>query len=209
MNKFSRSIAVAVAVCALGVGAVHTETVAQAETKGSTASKTACTMDDATKVRSVMQFLHAANQAEIKLAKLAQTKSQNAEVKAFADHMLKDHTDADKKLTDLASKQSIDLNPQMTDPLYVATKTMHDQLAQELGGKSGAAFDVAYVSGQPGDHLLVLKVIEEGQKAAKDDPTKKALDEAHAMVKQHKEHAEKVVGMLQMPGKGVGGGPSK
>jgi putative membrane protein len=209
MIKFSRSIAVAVAVGALGVAAAHTETTAQAETKASTPSKTACTMDDATKVRSVMQFLHASNQAEIKLAKLAQGKSQNAEVKAFADHMLKDHTDADKKLTDLAGKQNVDLTPQMTDPLYVATKTMHDQLAQELGGKSGAAFDVAYIAGQPADHLLVLKMIEEGQKAAKDDVTKKALEEAHTMVMQHREHAEKAVGMLQMPGKGVGGGPAK
>ena len=83
------------------------------------------------------------------------------------------------------------MNAPMTDPLYVATKTMPSARA-ELGGKSGAAFDVAYLAGQPADHLLVLKMIEEGQKVANGD-NKKALDEAHTMVMQHKEHAEKAV----------------
>jgi putative membrane protein len=209
MNKFSRSVAVGVALFALGVGAPYAQSRAQADTKTNTAAKSNCTMDDAAKVRSVMQIIHTANQAEIKVGKLAQSKTKNADVKAFADHMVKDHTDADKKLTDLAAKQNIDLDAAMTDPLYVATKAMHDTHAQELSGKNGAAFDIAYISGEPADHLMVLKVIEEGQKVAKDD-AKKALDEAHTMVMQHKEHAEKTVGMLQMPtAKGIGGGPNK
>ncbi|MGZ3423423.1 MAG: DUF4142 domain-containing protein [Polyangiales bacterium] len=197
------------ALFALGVGGYEARAETKAETKGNMAAKPACTMDDATKVRSVMQFLHAANQAEIKLGKLAQSKSQNADVKAFADHMVKDHTDADKKLSDLAAKQSIDLNAQMVDPVYLGVIATHDTLAKDLGGKSGSAFDIGYIASQPGDHLFVLKVIEEGQKVAKDD-AKKALDEAHTMVMNHKDHADKAFGMLQMPSKppkAVGGGP--
>jgi putative membrane protein len=212
MMRFSRAIAVGVALGALGVGAVQaqtkTPTKAPTENKMNAAAKPACTMDDATKVRSVLQLIHAANQAEIKTGKLAQEKSKNAEVKAYADRMVKDHTEADKKLEGLASKQGIDMNASMADPLYAAAKATSDAQSQMLSGKSGSAFDVAYIVGQPTDHLFVLKVIEEGQKVAKDD-TKKALDDAHAMVTQHKEHAEKTVGMLQLPGtaKGIGGGP--
>ncbi|MGZ5968195.1 MAG: DUF4142 domain-containing protein [Polyangiales bacterium] len=204
-------MSVAVAVFALGVGAYDARAETKTQTKGNTADKTACTMDDATKVRSVIQFLHAANQAEIKLGKLAQTKSQNADVKAYGDRMVKDHTDADKKLDELASKQSIDLNAQMADPVYLGTIATQETLARDLGGKTGNAFDVAYIAGQPGDHLFVLKVIEEGQKVSKDD-AKKALDEAHAMVTGHKQQADKAIGMLQLAPskapKAIGGGPN-
>jgi putative membrane protein len=212
MKRFPRAIAVGVALGALGVGAAQAQTKTPAkaptENKMNAAAKPACTFDDATKVRSVLQLIHSANQAEIKAAKLAQEKAKNPDVKAFADRMVKDHTDADKKLSDLAGKQNIDLNASMADPLFMAAKATTDAHARELGGKSGAAFDVAYIVGEPTEHLFVLKVIEEGQKVAKDD-TKKALDDAHAMITKHKELAEKTVGMLQLPaGKGIGGGPS-
>src|SRR5207249_11367061 len=76
----------------------------------SKSSGVACSNDDSAKLREVLGFLHGANEAEIKLGNLAKEKSTNADVKSFADQMVKDHTDADKKLTDLAKKESIDLN---------------------------------------------------------------------------------------------------
>lgn len=193
----------------LMVGALATAAaVADARAQTKPAAKPACTMDDAMKVRSVMQFLHAANQAEVKLGKLATSKAQHADVKSFAAQMVKEHGDLDKKLTELASKQGVDLNAQMNDPVSLGVVAMHDAVYKDLEGKSGAMFDVAYIAGQPADHVVVLKVIEEGQKSASGE-AKQSLDQAHTMLSKHKDEASKLVGMLKLPpGKGIGGGPA-
>src|SRR5712691_11606918 len=67
-------------------------------------------LDDATKTNILLRQLHAANQDEIDMGKLAQDKAQNAEVKKFASEMVTDHTNADQKLTDMAKRNNIDLN---------------------------------------------------------------------------------------------------
>lgn len=210
MKTLTRFVPVMVAAFALGGSAVVTR--AHADTKSNTSmksdDKSTCNMDNTTKVKSVMQFLHAANQAEIKLGGLAKTHAQSQDVKTFADQMVKDHTDADKKLSDAAQKQGIDLNAAIQDPVYLGIISMHDEMAKQLSGKNGAAFDVMYMSGQPGDHVLVQKVIEEGQKAATGD-NKKLLDEMHATITKHKGHADTIVGKMKLPGAGnVGGGPA-
>jgi putative membrane protein len=207
-NRLARSVTMGAALLALGIGGF-----AQAETKAEMKTKppatAACTMDDAAKVRSVMQFVHAANQSEIRLGKIAQSKSQNADVKAQADRMVKDHTEADKKISDLAAKENVKLDAPMVDPLYLGTVAAEDTFAKELSAKSGTAFDMSYIGHSSSDHRLVLKVLEEGTKAAKGQ-TQQAFEQLHATVASHKEQADKTMKSLQgTPPKAVGGGPTE
>jgi putative membrane protein len=92
--------------------------------------------------------------AEVELGKLASTKSQNAEVKKFAEMMVTDHSKANNELKELAAKKNFSL------PTEVSAK--HKSLMDKLNGLSGAAFDKAYVEAMVDDH-------EEDTEAFKDE----------------------------------------
>lgn len=196
-----------------GAGAASAETKDQPakKTQTATTSGAACPTDDASKLKSVLSFLHTSNQSEIKHAKLAADRAQSTDVKQFADRMNRDHSDADKKLTDLAMKKGIDLNPmQPVDPVHAALMNVDSKMEQSLQSKKGAMFDASYIAPEAMEHQLVLSVIEEGQKFAKDDEVKKLLNDMHSTVSQHKEQASNIIDKLKSTGAGaaIGGGPS-
>jgi putative membrane protein len=74
--------------------------------------------------------------AEIELGQLALQKSQDADVRAYAQRMVKDHTAADAKLKKIASKDNI--------TLPTALDAEHQAVKQKLAGLQGDAFDREY-----------------------------------------------------------------
>ncbi|CUI05992.1 DUF4142 domain-containing protein [Massilia antarctica] len=131
-----------------------------------------------------------ANMAEIEAGKLALTKSQNAEVKTFAQQMIDDHTKALGDVTQLAQTKGVTL------PTELDSK--HKALAAKLGKLSGDAFDKAYM-GQAGvgDHKAVHAALKKFESKAK-DPDVKAL--AAKMLPTVEQHLHSASGMV--PAKG-------
>jgi putative membrane protein len=82
--------------------------------------------------------------AEVELSRLATTKSQNAEVKKFAQQMIQDHTNANAELKQLAGKKSVTLPTELD--------AEHKALRDKLSGLSGAEFDKEYVNAMVADH---------------------------------------------------------
>jgi putative membrane protein len=74
--------------------------------------------------------------AEIELGQLALQKSQDADVRAYARRMVKDHTAADAKLKMIAAKENISLP--------TALDAEHKQVKQKLASLQGEAFDREY-----------------------------------------------------------------
>lgn len=193
-----------------GAGAASAEGKDQPAKKTQTATTmgAACPTDDASKLKMVLGFLHSTNQSEIKHAKLAADRAQSPDVKQFADRMVREHTDADKKLTDLAAKKNIDLGPmQPADPVHAALMGIDSKKEQSLQSKKGASFDAAFMGAEPMEHDLALAVIEEGQKVAKDDEVKKLLNDLHGTLTQHKEHASNIIDKMKSGAAAIGGGP--
>ncbi len=81
--------------------------------------------------------------AEVELAKLALQKSQNADVKKFAQMMITDHTKANDELKALAAKKNIVL------PTDIGG---HKSTVDDLSKLSGADFDKEYVEAMVDDH---------------------------------------------------------
>jgi putative membrane protein len=81
--------------------------------------------------------------AEVELGKLALQKSQNADVKKFAQMMITDHTKANDELKALAAKKSIVLPTDIGD---------HKETVDDLSKLSGAEFDKEYVEAMVDDH---------------------------------------------------------
>ncbi|WP_261663994.1 DUF4142 domain-containing protein [Deinococcus sp. Marseille-Q6407] len=89
---------------------------------------------------------------EIQSSKLALQRSTNADVKAFADQIIKDHTDASNKLKDRAGKLNIAL-PTTLDAAKLAD-------LQALQVKQGAAFDRVYVAAQINAHNDAIELFK-------------------------------------------------
>jgi len=163
-------------------------------------------LDDTTKTNILLRQIHAANQDEIDMGKLAMDKAQNAEVKKFANQMVSDHTAADQKLTDLAKRTNVDLNATPHDPVVQALQSASEDSKRTLRGMSGAQFDVAYIAPQVEMHTTVLKFVDEAIKTASGD-SKKLLEETKPTVESHLEHAKTLMRGLTFSATAVGGGP--
>jgi putative membrane protein len=162
-------------------------------------------LDDATKTDIVLRQLHAANQEEVDLGKLAIDKAQNADVRRFAQDMVDDHGAADAKLTALAKRTNIDLNVVPADPVQKALSDASDESKRSLRGQAGSWFDIAYIAPQADKHVLALKLIDEGKKTASGD-VKSLLEEMRPTVEGHLEHARSVLRELSFS-TAIGGGP--
>ncbi len=92
------------------------------------------------------------NQAEIKLAQLAQQKTTNNNVKQFAQRMINDHTKAENALKTVAAKESITL------PTTLAPKDQAEY--DNLSKLNGAAFDRAYMRDMVADHTADLQAFK-------------------------------------------------
>lgn len=98
--------------------------------------------------------------AEVELGKLAQTKSQNADVKKFAQMMIEDHSNANTELKALATKKSVTLPAEVNAEQKAS--------AEKLKTLSGAEFDKAYVETMVSDHKKTLALFEKQVEAGND-----------------------------------------
>lgn len=90
--------------------------------------------------------------AEVEFSKLALQKSQNAEVKKFAQMMVTDHTKANTELKALAAKKNVVL------PTDIGS---HKSTMDDLNKLSGADFDKAYVEAMVDDHEADVELFED------------------------------------------------
>jgi predicted outer membrane protein len=123
--------------------------------------------------------------AEVATGKLAQSKGQSAEVKAYGQQMIDDHGAALAKVQALAQARGITL------PTDLDAK--HKAMSAKLEKLSGAEFDKAYMAGAGvKDHTDTHKKLMADAKKIK-DPEVKALAEQHMpVVEQHLKAAEQM-----------------
>ncbi len=127
----------------------------------------------------LMQEITQANLTEIGNAQLALDKSDDAEVKRFAQQMLNDHTAAQADLTKLAQdKGGIKLPTQPN----VKQKMAHD----DLSAMSGKDFDKAYMK-RAGvkDHKKVHASLEQAEKKAEDKDLQAYISDTKETVADH------------------------
>lgn len=110
----------------------------------------------------------ASDMFEIESSKLAADKASSAEVKRFAQNMIKMHTDSTAKLKAAAAAASPAITP---DP---ALNPMQQTTLDMLKGKSGADFDTAYAKAQVDAHQMTLDALKD-YSATGDVPALKAF----------------------------------
>lgn len=109
------------------------------------------------------------NLAEIQTSQLALSKSQNPDVRAFAQHMIDDHQSANQELAALALADNLTL-PTSLDP-------EHERALQTLRSETGASFDAAYTRQMTQDHDKAIALFHAAVASERVDPRLKALAE--------------------------------
>lgn len=133
----------------------------------------------------ILMDMARANIAEIEAGKLAQSKSQNDQVKSYAQQMIDDHSKALTELQQLAQSKGVTLP---TEP-----DAKHKAMAAKLEKMNGEAFDKAYMA-QAGlqDHKRVHSKLMSDQKRAKDPDVKAAATKMAPVVEQHLKSAQQM-----------------
>jgi putative membrane protein len=112
------------------------------------------------------------NQAEIQLGNLAAERASNADVKAFGQMMVTDHTKANDELSQIASQL------QVTAPAQLDRK--HQELQKKLSNLQGAAFDREYVKAMVEGHEKDVRELKKkaGKQMASNTPSDRPVPDA-------------------------------
>lgn len=126
-----------------------------------------------------------ADMAEVETGKLALSKSQNSDVKAFAQQMVDDHGQALAKVQALAQARGVTL------PTELDAK--HKAMAAKLEKLSGDAFDKAYMANAGvKDHKDTKSKLTSDAKKIKDADVKALADQHMPVVEQHLKSAQQM-----------------
>ncbi len=122
---------------------------------------------------------------EVEAGKVALSKSQNPEIRSFAQRMVADHGKANAELATIAKAKGL--------PAPKELDAEHKEMLNSLSGKSGKDFDVAYAEHMNMDHSKAIALFESA--AGSNDPdlaqfAKKTLP----TLKEHKALAQKLPG---------------
>jgi putative membrane protein len=136
----------------------------------------------------------AANQIDIDAGKLAESKSTNPEVKAFAHRLIGEHTDVNKQATDLATKLKI--TPEEST-ISKALKSDAKRNTERLKKLSGKDFDKLYVADEVAFHQQVLNTMDNKLLPnAQNEELKALLVKVRPALVAHQEHAEKLLSIV-------------
>ena len=185
-----RLLAVSVAAAMFGAVGAQAQTGESSQAgQQSGSSATSATASGSAKLtsadRKAITDMAMSNMAEVEMGKLAQSKSENADIKAFATKMVDDHGKALTEVQTLAESKGVTL------PAELDAK--HKAMSARLEKASGDAFDKAYVKqGGVGAHKETLTKLRAASKGAKDPDVKAQVDKTIPVVQEHLKHAEQL-----------------
>lgn len=125
---------------------------------------------------------------EVETGRAVASKAQDPAVKAFADRMVKDHGDANKKLMDLAQTKGI----AAPSDLRKSDRSEIDKMAR----MDAAKLERAYMKDQVKDHKKDVKEFEREAKNAKDADVKKFASDTLPTLQEHLQMAQDTEGKL-------------
>lgn len=173
-------------VCSIALMAALAVTAQNTQTRDSQDSKTLDRGTSASSGKDVSFIKEAAegNTREIALADLATEKSQNSEVKEFAEHIRKDHTEANEKLQTIAQKHGVAIS--------AAPDAKQQRALDKFQKLSGAQFDQEYAKEMLRDHHKAIARFEKVSKQSQDSDVKQYAEECLPKLRTHLQHAQTV-----------------
>jgi putative membrane protein len=123
---------------------------------------------------------------EVESSRLATTRSRDARVKKFADHMVKDHQKTTEELKQVLARAKINL------PLPTAPDPEHQAMLGQLQGNSGAQFDEIYAKMAVKGHEDAVALFERYSRDGDNAELKKWAAKTLPNLKQHLSEARQL-----------------
>lgn len=137
----------------------------------------------------------AANTVDIDAGKLAEKKTKNKEVRAFAKQMVADHSGVNKQAVALVKK--LHVTPEANDTSNSLTQG-GESTRDRLKGLSGAEFDKAYVDNEVSYHQTVLDALDKTLiPSATNAELKGLLTKVRPAFVAHLDHAKHIQAQLK------------
>lgn len=143
----------------------------------------------------IAHIAYTAGSIDIKAADQALKKSQNPQVRSFAEDMVRDHKAVNDQALALVKK--LNVTPEDNDTSKALVKQA-DAKAAELGGLSGAAFDRAYIQNEVAYHQTVNGALQNTLIPSATNPELKGLLTTGLKIFQgHLQHAEQIAASVK------------
>jgi putative membrane protein len=143
----------------------------------------------------IAHIAYTAGQIDIEAARQALNKSQNKDVREFANDMERDHKAVNDKALALVKK--LNVTPEDNDTSKALTKQAAEKRA-ELAKLNGAAFDKAYIDNEVAYHKTVNNALQNTLiPSAKNPELKDLLTTGLKLFQGHQQHAEQVAAKLK------------
>lgn len=124
--------------------------------------------------------------AEVNFGKLALEQTSNADVKAFAQHMIDDHTKINEELLKVSNKDNFTPAAQMD--------AKDREMFTKLSNMKGADFDRPYVQSQLAAHKGAVALFQSEAKDGKNADLKAFAEKNLPILQHHLDMAEKLAG---------------
>ncbi len=132
---------------------------------------------------------------EIELSQVAARKASQAEVKHFAEQMVRDHTAANDKLMKEADRHKIKTSGTYgTPPLEPSEQA--SMTKQQLEALSGTQFDKAYMQRMIQDHTEAVALFKEEAKNGKDKQMNELAAAILPTLEEHLKQAREIGGQV-------------
>ena len=136
----------------------------------------------------IAHIAYTAGNIDVAAAKQALAKSHNAEVRGFAELMIRDHEAVNEKALALVKKLGVTPEANGTS---AALEKQASETAHRLAGLNGAAFDHAYVANEAAYHKAVDAALADTLiPSAHNAELKSLLETGLTLFKEHQAHAE-------------------
>lgn len=138
----------------------------------------------------IAHIAYTAGQLDIEAADQALAKSTDAEVRAFAETMKRDHAAVNQQALALAARLKV--TPEANPTSTALTQSAAGE-RQRLAALSGMAFDKAYIDNEVAYHRTVNEALRGTLIPGADNAELKALlERGLALFQQHQAHAEQL-----------------
>lgn len=128
----------------------------------------------------------ASGMAEIETARMALEQGTSAEVKNFAEKMIKDHTAANEDLKEIATRKQLELSD--------SPDAMNKAKAMILELREGENFDEAYARNQVNAHEQAVELYREAAEGVRDEDLQAYAKEKLSTLEEHLEMARRLPG---------------
>ncbi|HEX9981709.1 MAG TPA: DUF4142 domain-containing protein [Thermoanaerobaculia bacterium] len=147
-------------------------------------------MEGAQSESDIAAIMTAANEGEIQQGQAARGRASSADVRAFADMMVTDHTNALNQGRELFTRLGITPTDNATSS---ALRTSSQRTVTNLGTYSGPDFDRTYIRSQVDLHQWLLNTLDTALiPSARNAELRTFLQQQRAAVATHLEHARRL-----------------